>query len=254
MGAMGRTHVSHPEHPLELKNYKKPYTCDGCKEPGFGSRYRCEACDFDLHKDCMFPSKTTTHDFFGDATFKFLPRPLNPKCKEKHCRNECKRYCDACGKAVKGFVYHCATDNLDLHPCCRNLESKVDIQGVKFWLQDEVSRRCNWCRKRELEGRGSRVQGWAYASSNGDYYFHVRCVPEMMLEAWQNDGGSDDDKSVAAVSKMKLQLQRNSKGNRGRGNKYWKMLKKILKIMMCALLGDPTITLACAVTEAFLSK
>ena len=39
----------------------------------------------------------------------------------------------------------------------------------------------------------------------------------MMLEAWQNEGGggSDDDKSVAAVSKINLQLQRNSKGNGG---------------------------------------
>ncbi|RVW87068.1 hypothetical protein CK203_048329 [Vitis vinifera] len=50
----GRTHISH-EHPLELKNQKKPYNYDGCKEPGFRSRYRCEVCDFDLHKDCMFP-------------------------------------------------------------------------------------------------------------------------------------------------------------------------------------------------------
>ena len=258
MEAAGSNHFSHPEHSLELKNYKKPYTCDGCKEPGFGSRYRCEACDFDLHKDCMFPAETTTHDFFGNATFKFLPRPPNLKCQEKHCRNKCKSYCDACGKVVKGFVYHCAAHNLDLHPCCRNLETKMDIHGEDFWLQDKVSRRCNWCRKKKLHGRGSGVQGWAYASRNEDYYFHVGCVPEMTLDAWQNDGGSgnddDDDRSVATVSKMKMQLQRNSKGNRGRGNKYWKMLKSILKIIVSVLLGDPTITLACVVAESLLSK
>ena len=258
MGATDRTHVSHPEHPLELKNYKKPYTCDGCKEPGFGSRHRCEACDFDLHEDCMFPTETTTHDFFGNAAFKFHLRPPNSKCKEKHCRNHGRTYCDAFGKAVNGFVYHCAARDLDLHPCCRNLKTKMDINGEGFRLQDKVSRRCNWCKE------GSRV-GWAYASSNDDYYFHVGCVPEIMLEAWQNEGGggggggsgSDDDddgKSVAVVSKMKLQLQRNSKGNGGRGSKYWKMLKSILRIVMCVLLGDPTITLACVVTESLLSK
>nr|CAN75844.1 hypothetical protein VITISV_005150 [Vitis vinifera] len=69
------------------------------------------------------------------------------------------------------------TRDLDLHPCCRNLETKMDIYGEEFRLQDK----------------------------------------EMMLEAWQNEGGggSDDDKSVAAVSKINLQLQRNSKGNGG---------------------------------------
>ncbi|XP_034704244.1 uncharacterized protein LOC117928476 [Vitis riparia] len=130
----------------------------------------------------------------------------------------------------------------------------MDINGEGFRLQDKVSRLCNWCKE------GSRV-GWAYASSNEDYYFHVGCVPEMMLEAGQNEGGdgsgSDDDddgKSVAVVSKMKLQLQRNSKGNGGRGNKYWQMLKSILRIVMCVLLGDPTITLACVVTKSLLSK
>ncbi|XP_034704245.1 uncharacterized protein LOC117928477 [Vitis riparia] len=255
MGARDRTHVSHPEHPLELKKYKKPYTCDGCKEPGFGSRYRCEACDFDLHKDCMFPAETTTHDFFGNATFKFHLRPPNSKCKEKHCRNHCRTSCDACGKDVEGFVYHCAARDLDLHPCCRNLKTKMDINGEGFRLQDKVSRRCNWCGKKKLQGGGSDVQGWAYASSNEHYYFHVGCVPEMMRDAWQNDGGSgnDDDKSVAAVSKMKMQLQRNSKGNRGRGNKYWKMLKSILKIIVSVLLGDP-ITLTCVVAELLLPK
>ncbi|KAJ9684974.1 hypothetical protein PVL29_017126 [Vitis rotundifolia] len=111
------------------------------------------------------------------------------KCKEKHYKNECKRYCDACGKAMKGFIYHCVAHNLDLHLF-------------------------------------SSVQGWAYASSNEDYYVAV-----------QNEGGSgsddDDDKSVAEMSKM--ELQHNSKGNEGRGNKYWKMLKSILKIIMCVL-------------------
>ena len=166
----------------------------------------------------LHPIETTTHDLFGSAAFKFLHEPPHTKCKEKHCRNEGKRYCDTCGKALKGFVYHCAARDLDLHPCCRNLETKMDIYGEEFRLQDKVSRLCNWWKKRELEGRGSDVQGWAYAWSNKHYYFHVGCVQEMMLEAWQNEGGggSDDDKSVAAVSKMNLQLQRTSKGNGGK--------------------------------------
>ncbi|KAL6327918.1 hypothetical protein AAG906_027329 [Vitis piasezkii] len=112
----------------------------------------------------------------------------------------------------KGFVYHCAARNLDLHPCCRNLETKMDIYGKEFWFK-------------------IRCQGCAIGERRGN-------LREMMLEAWQNEGGggSDDDKSVAVVSKMNLQLQRNSKGNGGKGNKYWKMLKSILRIIMCDLL------------------
>ncbi|KAI9156266.1 hypothetical protein LWI28_003250 [Acer negundo] len=55
---------SHPHHELELKSYTKSYTCDGCKEFGFGSRFRCEQCNFDLHKECTHADQTTRHEFF----------------------------------------------------------------------------------------------------------------------------------------------------------------------------------------------
>jgi hypothetical protein len=57
-----KTHIKHQghEHELELKNYQKPYKCDGCKAHGYGSRYRCELCDFDLHEECMFTSPKLT--------------------------------------------------------------------------------------------------------------------------------------------------------------------------------------------------
>ena len=85
---MGKTHSSHPEHELELKNYQKPYICDGCKEDGFGKRYRCEECDYDLHEDCMFNKSTTTHKFFKESTFKFYDKPPR-KCDKINC-NDCK--------------------------------------------------------------------------------------------------------------------------------------------------------------------
>ena len=88
-------------------------------------------------------------------------------------------------------------------------------------------------------------------------YFHV---PEMMLEAWQNDGGcrgldkeDDDDKSVEEVSKMRLQLLRNLNENEGKGIKNQKTLESILRVIVCVLSGDPGMALAC-VTEALLSK
>uniref|UniRef100_A0A5B7BVG5 Phorbol-ester/DAG-type domain-containing protein n=1 Tax=Davidia involucrata TaxID=16924 RepID=A0A5B7BVG5_DAVIN len=77
-------HASHPEHELELKNYEKPYKCDGCKEQGFGSRYRCEVCNYDLHEDCMQNDPTTSHKFFKGCTFKFFLQRLPRKCNKPY--------------------------------------------------------------------------------------------------------------------------------------------------------------------------
>lgn len=72
----GKTHPCHPEHELEQKNYKSPYTCSGCKMQGFGKRYACDRCDYVLHDDCMFPATHPIHHpFFGSSAFEFLHRP-----------------------------------------------------------------------------------------------------------------------------------------------------------------------------------
>ncbi|RVW87069.1 Retrovirus-related Pol polyprotein from transposon TNT 1-94 [Vitis vinifera] len=110
----------------------------------------------------------------GSQHWKAAKKVLRRSCILEKCQANTYNILNYGGR---GFVYHCAARDLDLHPCCRNLETKMDIYGEEFRLQDK----------------------------------------EMMLEAWQNEGGggSDDDKSVAAVSKINLQLQRNSKGNGG---------------------------------------
>ncbi|KAA8539452.1 hypothetical protein F0562_026144 [Nyssa sinensis] len=41
------------QHELELQSDNKRFTCDGCKEQGFGPRHRCERCDYDLHKGAV---------------------------------------------------------------------------------------------------------------------------------------------------------------------------------------------------------
>ncbi|KAK2633715.1 hypothetical protein Ddye_028507 [Dipteronia dyeriana] len=51
-----KIHPSHSDQELELKSYGKVYICNGCKELGIGSRYRCKQCDFDLHEDNLHRS------------------------------------------------------------------------------------------------------------------------------------------------------------------------------------------------------
>ncbi|KAK9283318.1 hypothetical protein L1049_011557 [Liquidambar formosana] len=231
------THISHPEHELERKNYQKPYTCDGCKQKGFGARYRCELCNYDLHEDCMFPTLTTTHEFFKGCTFKFIDHPP---------REWTTSYCDACGKEINGFVYHCETKGWDLHPCCHNLKNKLSIDGTKFRLRDEVSSKCIWCNKRRLEDTVKGIRGWSYVSKCEKYHFHVYCATEMVLSSWKDGSGNNNDCLALENLELPIQVQRN---RNGRGSKLLRIVKVFLKTLACILLGDPTITLTCLLLE-----
>lgn len=44
-------HFSHP-HPLQQVSMPYMFTCMGCKEYGAGRRFRCQACDLDMHDFC----------------------------------------------------------------------------------------------------------------------------------------------------------------------------------------------------------
>jgi hypothetical protein len=59
------SHFSHPQHKLRFEHTDFPFKCDGCKEIGIGSRYKCFICDYDLHTHCaIIPSS-------GVATYKW---------------------------------------------------------------------------------------------------------------------------------------------------------------------------------------
>ncbi|GMY08567.1 putative nucleoredoxin 1 [Fagus crenata] len=238
---MGNTHPSHPEHKLKPKNYKKPYTCDGCKEHGIGKRYRCEPCNYDLHKACMFTSTTPTksHDLFGKSTFKFYEQHPGKS-------NNRKIYCNACGKRVKGFVYHCPKTDKNLHPCCSNLEDKLEIERVKFRLRKTESK-CSWCD--QIKDGLSKIKGWSYVSECGKHNIHVYCFMEMRVERWKDGTANDND--CSALKNLDLRsIQGHLNRNLGRGKKYMRIGKIFLKTII--LLGDPTIGLATVLLELLL--
>ncbi|KAK2639978.1 hypothetical protein Ddye_027773 [Dipteronia dyeriana] len=244
-GTMREIHADHQhQHQLVLKSYKKPYICDGCKEPGIGSRYRCEECDYDLHKLCIFYKSTTSHNFFLNSTFKFLLRPLGD------------RFCDGCGKTVRGFLYHCEEKGWDLHPCCMNLPNKLKVDDVQFKLRDKVLKKCFWCNRKRLEGSVSKIKGWSYVSNHEKYHFHVYCASEMMLEGWKNESYSnnnDNDQtapgSLASASELPKQGRSRENGSGSSGGKFIRITKMFFKILVGILLGDPTATLTCLVPE-----
>uniref|UniRef100_A0A0A0KQX2 Phorbol-ester/DAG-type domain-containing protein n=1 Tax=Cucumis sativus TaxID=3659 RepID=A0A0A0KQX2_CUCSA len=204
-----RNHPSHPWHGLELKNYMKPYTCNGCKEKGFGPRYRCERCDFNLHQACSYTSlRLSSHDYFPGSKFKFLRNPPKP------CHPECIIRCDACRKTIKGYVFHCEEDDIDLHPCCRNLKRSYQIEEVKFKLHRKVRGKCMWCNRKNLKDGGNNDNGWSYVSECDNYHLKVQ------------------------------EIQARGRWDGGAKNKFWRITKFIIKTVVSIVIGDPTMIIA----------
>ena len=199
---MERNRTCPKKHELKLNDNpnKKCYICNGCKEYGSNwMRYRCEDCNYDLHKDCMFSKPTTTHEIFKDFVFKFYEQPPPSKLYGKRT----KRYCNACGKHVKGFIYHCPEKDLDLHPCCLNLTKEFQIDHVKFHLRETKSK-CIFCNQVDLSG----IEVWSYVSECGEYNVHVSCIRELIVEELEKG-----TTNILALKNLGLPIQRRLKRN-----------------------------------------
>ncbi|GJN03405.1 hypothetical protein PR202_ga20846 [Eleusine coracana subsp. coracana] len=152
-----------PDHPSHLPGHKLMkrvgndghfFMCDGCKEPGAGTRYRCEneRCNFDLHTCCAVAPETLKHTLFPNRVFLFLlaeieppPASIGAGGNEDNGKRSSSRACVACGEDVLGFVYHCFDDDddgdgIDLHPCCARLPEHALQDEPVFALSKQASR------------------------------------------------------------------------------------------------------------------
>lgn len=230
------------KHQLLLKGYKKQYLCDGCKEEGQGARYRCGPCNYELHKECMFTNNITSHEFLEKSELKFYNVPQKnysaKKCNNSHSESE--RYCDGCGMVVEGFVYHCKANGWDLHPCCKNLPNEINIHGIKFRLQDKVSRKCIFCNQKNHKDTVSGIRGWSYVSQCKNYHFHVKCGKQKVLDELRGTSGDYDD----SLTLENLELPLQTSGRNTRTVKFAKILRIFLRTIGGVLLGDPTIVVS----------
>ncbi|PIM97557.1 hypothetical protein CDL12_05154 [Handroanthus impetiginosus] len=244
------SHFSHPHHALKFDYTDVPFKCDGCKEAGIGSSYKCTAaaCNFDLHTHCAVPSPSITHPFYTKCSFQFLSRPPGTEA----------RYCNACQKSVTGFLYHCNSCGFDLHPCCAKLPMVLDDGDIKLYLYMNVSAPCLRC--------GRKGKGWSYRSSCKKYNLHVACVKEMLVDSWHelyygSGGGAEGNmytgsrKSVSRLPSLKAALEAhgNHTKSKGKAQKYCAMAGLALQFVVSALLGDPT-TLIAGVVGTLMSK
>ncbi|KAL1324091.1 hypothetical protein HN51_034272 [Arachis hypogaea] len=209
-------HFHHPYHKLKFENSEIPFKCDGCKEVGIGSRYKCSTntlCDYDLHMQCALPSPTFFHPFYRKCNFQFMSHPPG----------ETARYCNACEKDVNGFVYHCRSCGYDLHPCCAKLPMVVEEGEVKLYLYRKVRSWCHHC--------GRKGGSWSYRSKCKSYTVHVACVREMLVENWHH----------VYTNSISISMQSSVHRSKGRmKNRCCDIAAFALQIVISAILGDPT--------------
>ncbi|KAG6605093.1 hypothetical protein SDJN03_02410, partial [Cucurbita argyrosperma subsp. sororia] len=192
------SHFSHPQHKLKFEYSESPFMCDGCKEVGIGSRYKCTVCNFDLHVHCAIPFPSISHPFYTKCSFQFMSHPPG----------DTPRFCNACGKDVTGFIYHCKLCGFDLHPCCAKLPMALSDGAIKLYLYKKVSASCHRC--------GRKGGSWSYRDQIG----------EMRIRSLNNT------------------LQTHHNKGKGKMKRCCDMAGMAVQSVISALLGDPTALIA----------
>ncbi|WOL19573.1 hypothetical protein Cni_G28375 [Canna indica] len=257
------THFSHPQHKLRFEYAGVPFKCDGCKEIGIGSRFKCATCDYDLHRQCaMAPTAPLRHPFYPKCAFHFLARPPG----------DGPRFCNACERDVTGFVLHCHSCGFDLHPCCAALPPVLEAGGgdgaaLRLYLYRKASAPCHRC--------GRKGRSWSYRSSCKKYYLHVACVMEMLVESWHeiycgggSSGGASGRRGLAGangaagigaggygISKIPSikGWEKNHHRRKGKVKRCCEVAAMAVQFIISAVLGDPTAIIA-GIVGSFFSK
>jgi len=243
------TEMDH-QHSFLLKPAGAPYTCSGCGELGFGPSYHCENinCSYVLHGECANPDSHAFHPFFKESYFEFHKKPLGNKA----------RYCNACGKDVLGFVYHCSSTDYDLHPCCLKLKDSISDESGKVTLKlyHKARSKCVKCKHKHVVGN---FQGWSYYDGNCSY--HVSCFKALIFENWREGYFSQGDRSITNSTSMSdretqlaltsMEMDQSSRiSRRARTmSKYTKIAVVVFKLIFSAIFGNP-ITAFVALLEA----
>ncbi|KAL5740533.1 hypothetical protein ACOSQ2_029713 [Xanthoceras sorbifolium] len=158
-------HFTHPGHQLIEVFDNEEYLCDGCKTLGVGTRYRCNACDFDLHEHCGKCPMTFT-------SFMHPQHQLNLVVRKPQAERQIERICDFCGDHVEGLFYRCKLCEFDVHPQCTQLPQ--DVRHVlhphhPLRLQPASSSWCMVCQ--------SECTGWRYRCAICNCFdIHLGCV------------------------------------------------------------------------------
>ncbi|KAL8051170.1 hypothetical protein ABFX02_06G128200 [Erythranthe guttata] len=152
-------HFTDPKHPLHLVNIPSEFLCNGCSALGFGARYRCHACDVDLHEFCATCPSVAQSALHPKHPLTLVNLPVND------------RFCDLCGDLVNGLFYACEACEFDVHPLCTQLPLHVRLTQHPqhlLKLQPGNPAACALCRQ--------SCTAWRYRCDACSLDIHLECV------------------------------------------------------------------------------
>lgn len=122
-------HFTHP-HPLPKLFISREFRCNGCNMSGYGMRYRCSGCDFDLHEQCATSPNILSSHIHPQHHLMLVNRP----------GNICT--CDVCGNWADGLSYTCRACNFDVHPLCTQTACTLNNDQPDMDNQPHHQSRC----------------------------------------------------------------------------------------------------------------
>ncbi|KAF8032677.1 hypothetical protein BT93_D1561 [Corymbia citriodora subsp. variegata] len=159
-------HFSH-DHALTLcpLTQQSKKNCKGCGQQISGPAYCCKECDqLALHKSCAQWPRQTEHPFHPSHSLTlFTESPYTSG----------QVLCDACGKPIGGFMYHCNKCSFDLDLVCVSLTPSLKHEKhdhlLTFFEEINNQVQCNSCGKPCPEN--------LYRCVNCNFNVHSTCLP-----------------------------------------------------------------------------
>ncbi|KAL4556896.1 hypothetical protein LXL04_035062 [Taraxacum kok-saghyz] len=121
-------HFTH-QHPVHKLFMAMEFNCDGCKTRGHGVRYRCSACNYDLHEHCATAPHRLSSHVHPHHQIVLVNRPGT------------SHFCDVCKGFTDGLSYTCQTCEFDVHTLCTQIPVATGVpqQGGVSWVQSTTA-------------------------------------------------------------------------------------------------------------------
>ncbi|XP_078153965.1 protein VACUOLELESS GAMETOPHYTES-like [Carex rostrata] len=158
------SHFSHDHELVKTQTFANDqFYCDLCNtQIKEGPRYRCHACNFDLHEDCAkLPEKIS---FFAHPWHNLH---LGPAGKTG-------RVCDLCMEVGTGFFYRCFSCSFDVHPHCTTTKQMVSTglhpeHSLFLSPAGAIWNSCTACKE-----TGESI--WLYRCGMCNVNLHMKCL------------------------------------------------------------------------------
>ncbi|XP_026394269.1 uncharacterized protein LOC113289272 isoform X2 [Papaver somniferum] len=220
------THFHH-QHKLRFEYSEIPFKCDGCKEVGIGSRYKCNTCDYDLHTHCALPSPSVIHPFYRKCSFQFMSRPpvLDDGDFKLFLYRKVSASCHKCGRKGRSWSYRSKCKKYNLHVAC------VREMLVESWHELYYGR-----------ANSNMSQSNCNTSTTGNCR-NLNC-----------SSNNNYAKLETRIPSLKGTLQNHHRGSkRSKVKKCCEMAAMAIQFIISAVLGDPTVMIA-GVVGSLMSK